>query len=82
MKGGIKMEDHHIEKNSNWEDLDKNAAGLVEAMNRTGWIQIFMSCEGHLDPDRCRMPYVYFLCRVEKIDLLCEGKPGPESKIA
>ncbi len=25
----IKREDHHIEKNSNWEDFDKNAAGKV-----------------------------------------------------
>jgi hypothetical protein len=43
----------------NWDGIDENIKPLVASVNL--YTESFMSCEGHLDPDHSRYPYVKFV---------------------
>jgi hypothetical protein len=50
-------------------EIDPGIKGLIDAMNQTGYIQTFVSCEGHKKDDN---PYVGFACRTSQIKKLCK----------
>lgn len=52
------------------ERVDHNIKSLVEAMNKTGYIETIASCEGHNDHEIYDIPYIKFFCRAGSINAL------------
>lgn len=52
------------------ENLDLNIRPIVEAMNKTGYIETIASCEGHKGDDIYDSPYIKFFCKAGCIDAL------------
>jgi len=57
-------------KNFIYKPLDKGIAPLVQAMNKTGWIMTYSSCEGHSIGSK--YPSVSFWCKSEKLIVIDE----------
>ena len=50
------------------DKIDHNIKTLVEAMNRTGYIETVSSCEGHYKDEIYDIPYIKFFCKASCID--------------
>lgn len=53
-----------------YKSLDIGIAPLVHAMNETGWIMTYSSCEGH--STGCKYPNVSFWCKADKVIIINE----------
>lgn len=51
--------------------IDEEILPLIEAMNNTGFIETFSSCEGHPDSEHSKRPYVAFFCKSDNIPSIC-----------
>lgn len=57
--------------------IDKQILPLIVAMNSTGWIETFSSCQGHPKAKgqerKCfPKPYIAFYCESSKVNELCK----------
>ncbi len=50
--------------------IDQNIKPILDAMNKTGYIETIASCEGHNGDEIYNIPYVKFFCRASSIDAL------------
>ena len=52
------------------DEVDHNIKPIIEAMNKTGYIETISSCEGHNEDEIYDIPYVKFFCKANCINAL------------